>query len=218
MFEYVLEYLRTGNTLVLKPRLKPALDEELRYFAIHGLADEVSDTSLEELRKANRLAKRDTFLEKYESVTKEILRAIMEHVHQRVEEEGSLKAQVNELVFVGTDFPKNLDINHQSLTMQEWKAAVEKINQWPGPPLNFNLITDGAFRNCLLGVTTIFINPNTQKYSVHLIADIEHADWDLFFEYLVSHAKTEYQFSIRVRCGTFGSTNTIRFAKPEWRP
>jgi hypothetical protein len=81
IFKHILEYLKTGNTLVLKLRLKPALDKELCYFVIHSLSDKVNNTLLNKLRKANYLVKCNAFLEKYESAIKEILRVIIEYVY-----------------------------------------------------------------------------------------------------------------------------------------
>ena len=197
MFRHVLEFLRNGKMLAMEERLLPALEEELRYFAIHGLQDEVSDASLKELRVAATVATRNGFLEKYEATSKKVLCLIMENVRHRVEMGRSSKAE--NLIFVGSSYPKNIALGHIVLKPEEWRVVIERIASCSEagtlpqglatPPLESHVV-----RECFTNIHKTF--PPHQKNVVYMIDDVDHADISKFFQFLSDHARAEFDLSI----------------------
>lgn len=113
LFEYVLEYLRTGK-LVMPPKnahLRKAVEEELRFFAIRGLAGEVSDTVLEEMVAAAKEDKVANLLGKYPTAVEQMIRTILGDLYSRAEG-GLLTHGYGGVVFLCGTRPPNF--NQQS--------------------------------------------------------------------------------------------------------
>jgi hypothetical protein len=115
LFEFVLEFLRTGNTSMVKERFRRPFEEELRFYSITGNAGELSDTSLRHTIRGAVDEANTRCMEQYTKQAEFVVRHILVDLQIRATE-GSLRPDAScSYVFVAEILVEREDVSKKFL-------------------------------------------------------------------------------------------------------
>ena len=222
LFEYVLEYLRTGK-LRLSPKdahLRQAVHEELRFFAIRGLAGDVSDALLEDLLGAARQEKVADLLQKYKAAVEQIVTAVLEDLHGRAEA-GLLSRGYGGVVFICGEMPAKFQQPSRSGSWDGraairgsspaecWQATVSDIVKAffvQGAVQQSDALMRLSAENIVLSQLASILPPRPDRVreddlvlSLRIVTGVESEEFHSLCSSIVAHLTSEYHLSVVVQ-------------------